>query len=181
MKLGKLILILQIPPKQTGLLEPLSVIASWAWCTCSLQEQEHQIHLLYPQLQADRQPSCSWAPSLKLQGASPKSILLLHNQKRFKHILWGIEIKQMGRCSSLLHPMQSHSSPLPPQPSFLCSFPTTPAPYHYLVGLCKEGSLLRELLFVFQSLLTPSLFLPNPQQVSVFIAQALGRRERKDD
>lgn len=53
--------------------------------------------------------------------------------------------------------------------------------YHYLVGLCKEGSLLGEQFFVFQCLLTPSLFLSNPQQVSVLIAQALGKREMKDD
>lgn len=105
---------------------------------------------------------------------------------RFNHILWGTEIKTDGKmlclylsCLSLLHPMQSHISSTPIL--FPLSFPTTPPLYHYLVGFCKEGSFLKELFLVFQNLLTPSLFLSNPQQVSVLVAQALGRREKKDD
>lgn len=69
----------------------------------------------------------------------------------------------------LFHPNPLSSSP-----------PTTRPPYHYLVGFCKEGSLLRKLVFRLQSLLIPPLFLSNTQQVSVLVIQALGKRERKD-
>lgn len=72
----------------------------------------------------------------KLQGASPKSIVPLPKQQRFKHILWGIEIKQMGRCcvciyhaqgcytlcratALLFHPNSPPLFPSPPNPIIL--------------------------------------------------------------
>lgn len=63
-----------------------------------------------------------------------------------------------------------------PQTSFILSLHHAP-PHHYLVGFCKEGSLLREYVSLLQSLLITPLFLSNTQQVSVLIVQALGKRK----
>lgn len=95
-------------------------------------------------------------------------------------------VEQMGRCcvcrdqaQVCYSPCRRHSSPLPPQASFLLSF--QPAPHsHYLVGFGKEGSLLREWIFLLWSRLPPApVPLQNAEQVSV-VVPAFRRRQRKE-
>lgn len=121
-------------------------------------------------------PQTTGGPRITLP--NPKPTPCFHLQS-FKYVLWWADRKMLCfhvSCSSpILYTEATASTPnlfsplLPPRP-----------PHHYLVGFCKEGSLLREYVSLLQSLLITPLFLSNTQQVSVLIVQALGKRKWKE-